>query len=126
MAKRTRGSSSRPGQRSPLQRARPGAPMTRPVSLTAEEEARAAELEAKILDEERAAETAQRKTRERDRKAAADREQAPRAAVPLTVRAAEEYAYVARDVRRLTIVAGGLFAIMFGLWIAFQATGAAA
>ena len=126
MAKRTRGSSSRPGQRPPLQRARPGAPTTRPVSLTAEEEARAAELEAKILDEERAAETAQRRSRERDRKAVADRESAPRAAVPLAVRAADEYAYVARDVRRLTVVAGGLLAIMFGLWIAFQATGAAA
>jgi hypothetical protein len=33
---------------------------------------------------------------------------------------------VARDVRRLTIVAAGLFAIMFGLWVAFQATGAGA
>jgi hypothetical protein len=95
------------------------------VTLTAEEEARAAELEAKILDEERAAETAQHRSRVRDR-IAPDREPPARTAVPLAVRAADEYAYVARDVRRLTIVAGGLLAILFGLWIAFQATGAAA
>jgi hypothetical protein len=101
------------------------APVTRPVSLTAEEEARAAELEAQIVEEERTAATAQRRARERDRRAA-DREPATRtaAAVPLSVRAADEYAYVARDVRRLAIVAGGLLAIMLGLWIAFQATGA--
>jgi len=128
MAKRTRGTSSRPGQRRPRQRtvrpaALPAPPTTRPVSLTAEEEARAAELEARILEEERDAEAAQRRARERDRRAA-ERQPAARGAVPLSVRAADEYAYVARDVRRVTIVAGGLLAIMLGLWIAFQATGA--
>ncbi len=134
MAKRTRGSSSRPGQRSPLQRsARPTAPRTTPAPgapttprsafLTADEEARAAELEANLLEEERSAETAQRRTRERDRRGS-EREPAARvAAAPLAIRAADEYAYVARDVRRLAVVSGGLLAILLGLWIAFQATG---
>jgi hypothetical protein len=134
MAKRTRGSSSRPGQRSPLTRGprpttvNPGsaspAPVTRPVTLTAEEEARAAELEAKILEEERAAETAQRRARDRDRRSTPENV-AVRASAPLAIQAADEYAYVARDVRRLTIVVGLLMAILFGLWIVFQATGAA-
>ena len=135
MAKRTRGSSSRPGQRSPLQRSArpapprpspaPGAPTTpRSAFLTADEEARAAELEAKLLEEERATETAQRQTRQRDRRS--ERETATRVpAAPLAVRAADEYAYVARDVRRLAIVSVGLLAILLGLWIAFQATGGA-
>jgi len=125
MAKRTRGS-SRPGQRRPRQRpSRPTvAPApTRPVSLTAEEEARAAELEAKIIEDERTAQATQRQARERDRRAA---ERAPTrsSAEPLAVRAAGEYAYVARDIRRIAIIAGGLFAIMIGLWIAVQVTGA--
>ena len=130
MAKRTRGSTSRPGQRSPLRRGpRPAtasdAPVRRSVSLTADEEARAAELEAKILEEERAAETAQRRARDRDRRGPAE-DVTVRASAPLAVRAADEYAYVARDVRRLTMVVGLLLAILFGLWIVFQATGAAA
>jgi hypothetical protein len=136
MAKRTRGSSSRPGQRSPLQRStRPGTtspasgspasvPVTRPVTLTAEEEARAAELEAKILEEERAAETAQRRARDRDRRGTAENV-AVRASAPLAISAADEYAYVARDVRRLTVVVVLLLAILVALWIVFQATGAA-
>jgi hypothetical protein len=128
MVKRTRGSSSRPGQRSPLQRsARPTPPQPastpRSVFLTADEEARAAELEAKLLEEERALETAQKRTRERDRRATEREVPARVAAAPLAVRAADEYAYVARDVRRLAVVSGGLLAILFGLWIAFQATG---
>ena len=66
-------------------------PASRPSSLTAEEEARAAELEAQIIAEERAAETAQRRTRERQQRAA---EPAPvvRSSAPLAARAADEYA----------------------------------
>ena len=71
MAKRVRGSSTRPGQRPPLQRSavRPATSTTpsttsetvtpaaapRPATLTPQEEARAAELEAQIVAEERAA-----------------------------------------------------------------------
>ena len=130
MAKRTRGS-SRPGQRRPLQRsARPArtaapAPTTpRPTSLTPEEEARAAELEAQFLAEEREAEQAQKRARDRQR--AGERERVVASSVPLGVREAEDYAYVARDVRRIVAITAGLFAIMIGLWIALQVSGTGA
>jgi hypothetical protein len=132
MAKRTRGG-SRPGQRRPIQRSnRPAPPApapspapSRPASLTADEEARAAELEAQIVAEEKAAEETQRRARERQQRAT-EREPAVRTTVPLAVREAEEYAYVARDVRRIATIAGGLFAIMIGLWIALQVSGVGA
>ena len=133
MAKRTRGG-SRPGQRRPLRRsshpARPStpepaaAPVPRPTSLTAEEEARAGELEAQIVAEERQAEQAQKRARDRQR--GGEREAVVRSSVPLSVREAEEYAYVARDVRRIATIAFGLLAIMVGLWIALQVSGVGA
>ena len=136
MAKRTRGS-SRPGQRRPITRstrpAKPSQPapvapdvpvVPRPTTLTLEEEARAAELEAQIVSEERQAEQAQRRARDRQQRAAGD--PVVRSTVPLSVREAEEYAYVARDVRRIATIAGGLFAIMIGLWIALQVSGVGA
>ena len=130
MAKRTRGS-SRPGQRRPTQRSpRPARPSTpapaavpapRPASLTPEEEARAAEIEAQLVAEERQAEQAQKRARDRQR--GGEREPTVRSSVPLSVREAEEYAYVARDVRRIAIIGFGLLAIMIGLWIALQVSG---
>jgi hypothetical protein len=127
MAKRSRGHTSRPGQRPPLQRpaarpTTPPAPATvtapvRPDSLTDEEGARAAQLEAAIVAEEREAESASKKAR------------TPRAVEPavrassLEVSAAEEYAYVARDVRRIAIVGGSLVAILFALWLIVTVTG---
>jgi hypothetical protein len=133
MAKRTRGH-SRPGQRRPIQRparpARPStpspaaAPVPRPASLTPEEEARAAEIEAQLVAEERQAEQAQKRARDRQR--GGEREAVVRSSVPLSVREAEEYAYVARDVRRIAIIAFGLLAIMIGLWIALQVSGVGA
>lgn len=125
MAKRARGTTSRPGQRAPLARAagstppRPGssAAATRPASLTPEEEARAAELEAQILAEEKAAEAAQRRTRSRR----ADGSVAMGGTIAL--RAAEEYRYVARDMRRITIIGGGLVAFLIGLWAVTMVTG---
>jgi hypothetical protein len=130
MAKRSRGSTSRPGQRPPLQRqaARPASRPTaasaaitapRPETLTDAEEARAAELEASILAEERAAEAAKRRsapTRSVDAPPA-------RAGSSIAVAAAEEYAYVARDVRRLAIVGGGLILVLLGIWALVQLTG---
>jgi hypothetical protein len=135
MAKRTRGSSSgRPGQRRRLQRSsrparsstvEPVAPAApRPTSLTAEEEARAAELEAQIVADERQAEQVQKRARDRQR--GSEREAVVRSSVPLSVREAEEYAYVARDVRRIATIAFGLLAIMVGLWIALQVSGVGA
>jgi hypothetical protein len=115
MAKRTRGS-HRPGRRPPLQReaTRPSsaAASVRPsTSLTPEEEARAAEIEAQIVAEERAAEQATRRSR--------DRGQEPmhvitrlKNAAPLSVRAADEYAYVRRDIRRIARIGIALLVIL--------------
>jgi len=113
MAKRSR-LAARPGQRRPLQRtaprpAEPGRPLG---SVTREEELRAAELEAAILAQEKVAEDA-RQGRDRARRPGI--EAAPRVvhtSVPLSVRAADEYAYVKRDVRRIALVGGFLIAIL--------------
>ncbi|HYH94079.1 MAG TPA: hypothetical protein VD763_13035 [Candidatus Saccharimonadales bacterium] len=133
MAKRARGSTTRPGQRAPLQRGatRPaagagvGSPTTapRPATLTPEEEARAAELEAQILAEERAAETASRGRRERGRRPV-EVESVARGG-SLAVRAADEYAYVARDIKRITLIGGSLIALLLAIWVVVEATGIA-
>ena len=129
MPKRVRGSATRPGQRPRLQRtatprpreadtATPSAPP--PSSLTAAEEARAAELEAAILATERTAPATpprERLTRP------ADTESRVRPG-SLAVRAREEYAYVSRDIRRIVLIGGSLLAILFGLWAVIQTTGA--
>jgi len=118
MAKRARGTTSRPGQRAPL--ARPAGSTPRPATLTAEEETRAAELEAKILAEEKVAEETSRRSRDRSRRPAAE-PTVPRGS--LAVHGAQEYAYVARDVRRLSVVGGSLIVLLIALWVVVQATG---
>lgn len=115
MAKRSR-LAARPGQRRPLQRPaarpEPGTRQRPPGSVTAEEEARAAQLEAAILAEERAAEEA-RKVREKARRPTGETALGVGySSVPLSVRAAEEYSYVRRDIRRITLVGGGLLAVL--------------
>jgi hypothetical protein len=127
MAKRARGSTTRPGQRAPLQRgtapARPplASPIAapRPATLTDDEEARAAELEARILAAERSAEAA---TQRRGRRTAVDSE-TPGRSGSISMRAGQEYAYVARDIRRLALIGGSMLAILIGLWIVMQVTG---
>lgn len=114
--------------------ARPAAPATRPTSttssttpaiaprpasLTPEEEARAAELEAAIVAEERQAEMGRRERAQR-----ATAEPVVRTS-PLAVAAANEYAYVARDVRRVVTVGGSLVGLLLGLWVVVQVTGIA-
>jgi hypothetical protein len=129
MAKRSRGTTSRPGQRPPLQRqaARPAAAAAaaapvaapRPDTLTDAEEARAAELEAGILAEEKAAETA-RKRATPSRSA----DTLPvRSTSSIEIAAAQEYAYVARDVKRIAIVGGGMILILLALWLVVHITG---
>ena len=131
MAKRVRGSTSRPGQRPPLQRtaARPAAqPTTQttqvvarpPDELTDAEEARAAELEAAIVAEEREAEAARRRTRTAR---TAEPVAAARPGSSLAVSSADEYAYVARDVRRVAIVGGSLVGVLILLWAVVEVTG---
>lgn len=134
MAKRQRGS-TRPGQRAPAPRVgrrpteAPGRPRDavtlRPSqSLTADEEARAAEIEAQILAEERAAEEATRRARERARSGEAGRAPARAGSnVPLSVRAAEEYAYVRRDVVRIARIAALLLGILAVLYVLINVAG---
>lgn len=135
MAKRARGTTTRPGQRRPIQRpaARPASAAPRPsaspapatdivatrsASLTPEEEARAAELEAAIVAEERQAEQGRRARTQRT-----VAEPVARAGSTLAVAAANEYAYVARDVRRVAVVGGSLFGLLLALWVVVQVTG---
>ena len=114
MAKRSR-TAARPGQRRPLQRpaARPAGASDRPLgSLTREEELRAAELEAAILAQEKVAEES-RRARDRARRPTVDAVGGVSyTSVPLSVRAADEYGYVKRDIRRIAIVGGFLIAIL--------------
>ena len=132
MAKRARGT-TRPGQRAPLQRsssaARPplavpplGSPTTtpRPPTLTREEEARAAEIEARLVAAERSAEEAARR-QVRGRRGA-DRD-APVRTGSIGVRASEEYAYVIRDVRRIALIGGSMLILLIVIWVLSQATG---
>jgi hypothetical protein len=88
----------------------------RPTTLTADEEARAAELEAAIVAEERAAETSRRA---RVQRTVADN---PRPLSSLAVAASNEYAYVARDVRRITAVGGTLLVVLAVPWVVVQVT----
>jgi hypothetical protein len=128
MAKRARGTTSRPGQRPPLQRQagrpvnRPGsaaAPVPRPDALTDAEEARAAQLEAAIVAEERQAEA----TRRRSRTPRTVEPVAPRSISSLSIAASEEYAYVARDVRRIAIVGGSLAGLLVAIWLIAHVSG---
>ena len=120
MAKRARGS-VRPGQRRPIDRRPATTPVSgtaittapRPSGLTEAEEARAAELEKQLLDQERQAEVARARTKER-----ATRE--VYSGSSLSVSAQKEYAYVGRDVRQIGQMAVLMLAILFGLWFLFD------
>ena len=128
MAKRSR-LGSRPGQRRPLQRAtaKPVSAATpatpRPAgAVTPEEEARAAELEAQILAEEKAADDARTGRNRRAPAEAATAEATIYSSVPLAQRAAEEYGYVRRDLRRIALLGGILLLVMFAIDILLNAT----
>jgi hypothetical protein len=120
MAKRTRGS-NRPGQRHPDRHgsARPqNRPAPRPSgALSATEEARAAELEAQIVAQERDAETNRSRNRERGRASEAIRPGRPAGQGLLAARAAEEYGYVVRDVRRILYVGGAVAVALAALYV---------
>jgi hypothetical protein len=127
MAKRQR---TRPGQRPPA--SRPARPAARPTesrpagSLSAAEEARAAELEARIVAEERAAETARSRGRDRRRDEGTLAGYAPsraREGSIVAARAEQEYAYVVRDVRRIVRVGGSLLIVMFVLFLVIDVAG---
>jgi len=133
MAKRQRGS-TRPGQRHPTKSTtgRPSAATSpapapqRPTgTLTDDELARAAALEARIVDEERQASASLARGRDRRRSGALE---VPvrgrsRAVSTLAVVAADEYTYVLRDLRRIAVVFIGIFAILFAAFVVFQIRG---
>ena len=111
MVKRARGS-VRPGQRRPIDRrpaptATPATPRT--TGLSEAELARAAELEQQLLAEERAAETARKRTAERS----TTREGSAAKVIPFE----DEYAYVSRDLRDIVRIAALLFAVLFVLYL---------
>lgn len=127
MAKRSRG--TRPGQRRPTQRtAKPAS--ARPVSaspatvtaaavgLTAAEEARAAELEAQIVAQDTGVDAS---AQQRRRAGRGDRP--VRTTAGLAAAAANEYAYVSRDLRRFLLLAALLFVALFVIWGVALVTG---
>lgn len=83
--------------------------------LTSAEVERAAALEAELVAREKAAnaDSARRRARTRGLGIAASGD----AGATLSVRASHEYAYVARDVRRIGLTAGLMFAILAGIWV---------
>jgi hypothetical protein len=124
MAKRARGN-VRPGQRRPIDK-RPASPVApsapapapKPAGLSDAELERAAQIEADLLAQERAAEQSRRRSRER-----ATREQVSSGATgTLAVRAEKEYAYVARDVKDIVRIASLLIGLLFVLWILIDVT----
>jgi hypothetical protein len=119
MAKRARGS-GRPGRRRPIDK-RPAAPprstaaaTPKPVGLSEAELARAAQLEAEMVAQERALEDSRKRSKER---ATAVREYAPATAAGFAAAEAKEYAYVGRDVKRIIRVAGLELAILALLYV---------
>ena len=120
MAKRTR-YPGRPAGRRPTAKPAPTASTSlgatiRSGGLTSAELDRAAALEAELVAREKAAaaESARRRARSGrpvDVAIVSDTRE------PLSVRASHEYAYVARDVRRIGLTAGLMFAILAGLWV---------
>ncbi|MHB8673676.1 MAG: hypothetical protein ACYDAK_08350 [Candidatus Limnocylindrales bacterium] len=95
------------------------------MSLTAAEEARAAEIEAQLVADERAAEATRIRGRDRRRDESGGRATMVRTrdGSLLAARAEEEYAYVARDVRRIVRVGGSLLGVMFVLFILIDVAG---
>jgi hypothetical protein len=129
MAKRTRypaRPAARPGagRTGPGPTSRPGAasPAPRIAGLTDAELEKAAQFEAELVARERAAiaDNARRRARGRgmDLGIAGD------AGAPLSVRAAHEYAYVARDVRRIVRSGGLMLAILAAAWVVVNVVGA--
>ena len=98
-------------------------PMRTSAALTEAEIARAAELEAEANAKERAAiaDSLRRKSRAQ----ALDHDLAPAGDInaPLSVRAAHEYAYVARDVKRIALTASLMIGILAVLHVLVNVMG---
>ena len=125
MAKRARGN-VRPGQRRSIDK-RPASPATaaatpaaapKPIGLSEAELERAAQLEADLLVQEKAAEQARQRTRTRG-----TREAVAPGGASLAVAAKAEYAYVARDVKDIIRIATILISVLVVLWILIDVAG---
>lgn len=133
MAKRARGT-TRPGQRRPIQRAGralPGRPPAGPPpeGLSDVEVARAADLESALVASEHAEQPTTSRRTERDRPRATEDPLAlrrrPTGPSRLAAEAAEEYRYVARDVRRIALIGGSMFGILAVLYVILEVAGVA-
>lgn len=119
MAKRNRGS-NRPGQRQPAKAQ--SRPALRPASsLSREEEARAADLESQIVAQERASDVGRSRNRQ-DSRSEPLRGGRNSGSGLLAVKAAEEYHYLVRDVRRIVAVGGLMIAILAVLIVLIDVT----
>lgn len=92
-------------------------------SLTDAEERRAAEIEAQLRADERAALAAELRRKARAQEAAEGGHAVGDINAPLKVRMAHEYAYVSRDVKRIALTAGLMVAILAVLDILVNVTG---
>jgi len=133
MAKRTRypgRPAARPGARKPggVPAARgpaaAGSPALRTAGLTEAELERAAQIEAELVAREKTA--IAENARRRARSGRVDITLAGDAGLPLSVRASHEYAYVARDVRRIVVTAALMLSILAVLWIIVNVVGVGA
>ena len=107
MSKRTRGAKrTRPGQRGRLDTRRPAAPAAR---ITPAEGAGDVTMSAAVDAQQPVANT-MRGSRVRPNSL-------------LAARGAEEYVYVAQDLRRIAVVAVLLFGLLIAAWVALEALG---
>ena len=90
-------------------------------SLTDADLARAAELEAQIVAQAKSAAMAQKQSR--SLRVPAIRSGDTISGGTIAAFASEEYAYVARDIRRIVLIGGSLIGLLFGGWALIQVTG---
>jgi hypothetical protein len=114
MAKRARGAGGRPGQRRSNQRSA-NRPQNRPSA--APTAARAASL---APVDEPAADVADTAA---ERPAGSSRGRTRTTSAAFEDSTAQEYAYVAADVRRIAIVGGSLFAVLIALFVLIEVVG---
>ena len=133
MAKRARGSSTRPGQRPPTQRTTARPPATsRPSGGRPDRETALGAYGGQSLTDADLARRPSSRRRSSPRRRPPSRPRSPRRGSPRhhgrparsPRRAADEYAYVARDVRRIVLIGGSLIALLVGPWAVIQVTGA--
>ncbi|HYM83281.1 MAG TPA: hypothetical protein VEY67_03935, partial [Candidatus Dormibacteraeota bacterium] len=92
--------------------------------LTDAEEARAAEIEAGLVEQERAAEATRRRGRDRAASASElDLSSRGRVRGSIAFRYADEYGYVSRDLRQIAVLAAVLLAILFTLYFLIEVAG---